>query len=222
MKFMRFIIFSLVLFLSACKSHEKKILVYANSQIQVDESQKNITVTDGNTQVEKELIFNSGSPVVLNITAPEGKYVLEAAEDGCYLANLKKDTVVGSLQHTGVVKQNRITQEQLKLQLDSLTKLVAGTNISPAAKNFFIAPGKMVKISEFTNVQVFGPFAQIPNDFDPSSAAEVFKFFNVSEVNKIISKLTEMSKYKYEKGEVTGKADDVNDDSVYTIHPTKK
>jgi len=195
------LLFSVMVLLSACSSHQKKILVYANSNIQVDDSQKNITVTEGNTQVEKELLFNTGDPVILTINGPNGKYTLEAGEDGFYLANLKKDSIVGSLQHTGSTKQTRITQEQLKIQLDSLHKLVTGSNISIAAKNFFIIPGRIEKISDFTNVKVFGPFEQIPNDYDPSSFKEVFKFFNVSEVNKIIYKLTEMTKYKYEKGD---------------------
>ncbi len=137
------------LILSACSSHEKKILIYANSKIEVDESQKNITVQDGTTQVEKELNFSSSDPVVLNITGPGGKYSLEATEDGYWLANLGTDTVVGSMQHTGSTKQTRITQEQLKFQLDSLNKLVVGANISAAAKNYFIAPGKIVKITVF-------------------------------------------------------------------------
>src|SRR5450631_1915859 len=107
-----------VIFLNACSSHQKKILLYANSNIQVDESQKNITVTDGNTQVEKELTFNSSDPVVLNITGPQGHYILEAKEDGYWLANLKADTIAGSIQHTGSERQTRVTQEQLKIQLD--------------------------------------------------------------------------------------------------------
>src|SRR6202035_504220 len=126
-----------MLFLSACSSHQKKILIYANSNIQADESQKNINVTDGTTQVEKELNFNSSDPVILNITGPQGHYTLEAKEDGLYLANLKSDTIIGSLQHTGNTKQTRITQEQLKIQLDSLNKLVKEANIAPEAKNFF-------------------------------------------------------------------------------------
>ena|ERR1700676_1002127 len=206
---------SAVLFLSACSSHQKKILLYANSKIQVDESQKNITVTDGTTQIEQELNFNSGDPVVLNITGPQGHYTLEAKEDGLFLANLKKDTIVGSMQHTGETKHTRITQEELKLQLDSLNKLVKGANISTAAKNYFILPGKMEKISSFTNAKVFGPFTPVPSAFDAGSVPEIYKFYNLSEENEIISKLTEMSKYKYEK-------ENVNDDSVYTIHPTKK
>jgi len=214
------LIFILVLFLGACSSHQKKIIIYANSKIQVDESQKNITVTEGTTQVEQELNFNSGDPVILNITGPGGHFTLEATEDGLWLANLKKDTVVGSMQHTGETKHTRITQDELKLQLDSLNKLVKGENVSAAAKNYFIPPGKIEKISNFTNAKIFGPFTPVPSAFDAGSVPEIYKFYNLSEEKEIIGKLTEMSKYKYEKGDEKAKEDD--DDSVYTIHPTKK
>src|ERR1700712_4924751 len=104
-----------VVLLSACASHQKKILLYANSNIQVDESQKNITVQEGNSQVQKELSFSGTDPVVLNITSPAGKYSLEAKGDGLFLANLKNDTIVGSMQHVGETKHTRITQEQEKI-----------------------------------------------------------------------------------------------------------
>jgi len=208
----------ILLFLGACSSHQKKVLVYANSKIQVDDSQKNITVTDGTTQVEQELNFNTGDVVVLNITNSKGQYKLEVTEDGLWLANLKKDTLVGSMQHTGETRNTRITQDELKLQLDSLNKLVRGENVTAAAKNYFIPPGKIQKISNFTNAKIFGPFTPVPSAFDAGSVPEIYKFYNLSEENEIISKLTEMSKYKYERGDE--KNDD--DDSVYTIHPTKK
>ncbi len=208
-----------ILFLAACSSHQKKILIYANSKIAVDETQKNITVEEGTTQVEKELDFSSSGPVVLNITGPAGKFTLEASEDGYWLANLGVDTIVGSLQHTGTTKQTRITQDQLKFQLDSLNKLVKGANVSAASKNYFITPGKIEKITPQTDIKIFGPFTPVPSAFDASSVSEVYKFYNVSEVYNIISKLTEMSKYKYDKGDEK-QVDD--DDSVYTIHPTKK
>ena len=75
---------SALLFLGACSSHQKKVLLYADSKIQVDESQKNIKVEDGTTQVEQELNFNSGDPVVLNISGPGGNYTLEIKEDGLF------------------------------------------------------------------------------------------------------------------------------------------
>ena len=79
------LLLSALFLLSACSSHQKKILIYANSNIQVDESQKNITVTEGNSQVEKELNFSGSDPVVLNITGPNTHYTLEANEDGLWL-----------------------------------------------------------------------------------------------------------------------------------------
>jgi hypothetical protein len=217
----RFLLATLIL-LVACTSHHKKILIYANSKIEVDETQKNITVQDGTTQVEKELDFSSSGPVVLNITSPGGKYSLEASEDGYWLANIGTDTVVGSLQHTGSTKQTRITQDQLKLQLDSLNKLVKNENVSSAAENYFISPGKIGKISTVTNVKIFGPFTPIPSAFDASTVSEVYKFYDISEVHTIINKLTEMSKYKYQKGDEKTDESKDDDDSVYTIHPTKK
>jgi len=216
------LLLSALFFLAACSSHQKKVLLYADSKIQVDESQKNITVEDGTTQVEQELNFNSGDPVILNISAPGGKYTLEVKEDGLFLANLKKDTVVGSMQHTGESRHTRITQQELQLQLDSLNKLVKGENISAASKNYFIPPGKVVKISNFTNAKIFGPYQPVPSAFDASSVPEIYKFYSLSEEKEIIAKLTEMSKYKYEKGDEKGAKADDDDDSVYTIHPTKK
>ena len=181
---------------SACTSHQKKILVYANSNIVLDESQKNISVQDGNTQVEKELTFSGSDPVVLNIKGPQGNYTLEAKEDGYFIANLKKDTIAGSLQHIGTSSHTRITQDELKVQLDSLNKLIRGANISAEAKNYFILPGKIDKISNQTSVKVFGPFTSIPTDFDAASVQEIYKFYNLSEVEKIITRLTDMGTYK--------------------------
>jgi len=214
------LVYPALLFLAACSTHHKKILIYANSKIQVDESQRNITVQEGTTQVERELNINSAGPVVLVIQSPQGKYSLEATDDGYWLANLGTDTVVGSLQHTGSLKQTRITQEQLQVQLDSLNKLVKGANVSDAAKNYFIIPGKIVKITALTGAKIFGPYTPVPSAFDAGSVPEVYKFYDIGELYDIIHKLTEMSKYKYEKE--SGKTQDDDDDSVYTIHPTKK
>jgi hypothetical protein len=199
MKKYNWLLFAAIICFYACTSHRKTILLYANSNIQVDESQKNITVTDGTTQVEKELNFTGSSPVTLNITGPQGHYTLEAKDDGLFLANLKTDTIVGSLQHTGETKQTRITQDQLKIQLDSLNKLIVGGNVSESAKNYYILPGQIQKISAFPNAKIFGPFTPIPSAFDASTVPEVYKFYNLSEEREIISKLTEMTEFKYEK-----------------------
>ncbi len=180
--------------LTACSSHDKKILVYASSDIQVDETQKNITVSEGSTHHEKELDFTGSDPVTLNIQTPSGKFTLQATEGGLSIVNRKIDTVVGSYQHVGADTGNgMMPQVVLKQKLDSLQKLVVGENVSPAAKNYFISPGKIVWITAERKAKVFGPFVTIPGDFDAASAPEIYKFYTNKEVREIIANLSKMA-----------------------------
>jgi hypothetical protein len=181
--------------LTAC-SHNKKILVYAtsDSDIKVDESQKDITIADGTAHHEKELDFSGSDPVTLNIQLPSGKFTLQAPDDGLYIVNLKSDTVVGSYQHVGADNgEVKISQEALKQKIDSLQKLVMGQNVSDAAKNYFIAPNKIVKITGETKAKVFGPYVTIPADFDAGTAPEIYKFYTNKEVREIIGNLSKMA-----------------------------
>jgi hypothetical protein len=183
-----------LLLLSSCKSHSKKILVYASSEIQVDNTQKNITVTDGTTHHEKELEFSGADPVTLTIQSPLGKYNLEATEDGLFIANLKTDTVVGSFQHVGAqTGEARITQDDLKHRIDSLNQLVQGQNQSAANKNYFIPPGKIAHVTSLTDAKVFGPYTSIPGSFDAGSVPEIYKFYTNKEVREIIERLSKMN-----------------------------
>jgi hypothetical protein len=187
------IVLALVL-LSSCAGHSKKILVFASSDIQTDNTQKNISIAEGTTHHEKELEFTGSDPVTLNIQSPAGKYTLEAKDDGFYIANLKTDTVVGSFQHVGAeTGVARITQEELKQRIDSLNQLVLGLNQSATNKNFFIPPGKMARITAVTNAKIFGPYTSIPGAFDAGSVPEVYKFYTNQEVREIIARLSKMN-----------------------------
>jgi len=198
MKKLFFISAVVLITMASCGSHQKKILIYASSDIGVDNTQKNITVTEGTTHHEKELDFSGSDPVALNIQSPSGKFTLDATDDGLYIANLKNDTVVGSYQHVGAEGNSKITQEQLKHQLDSLQLLITGQNINAANKNYFIPPGKIVKINTSGTTKIFGPYTPIPASFDAGSVAEVYKFYTNKEVRDIIDKLTPMTIYKEE------------------------
>jgi len=179
---------------AACKGHEKKILVYASGDIQVDNTKQHITVTDGTTHHEQELDFTTGDPVNLDIQSPQGKITLTATDDGLYIANLKTDTVVGSMQHVGAEGgEARITQEALKQKLDSLQKLAVGQNVSEANKNYFIVPGKIVRLSSNPKGKVFGPFTAIPGSFDAASVPEIYKFYSMKEMREIIGNLEKMA-----------------------------
>jgi hypothetical protein len=185
---------AMVTALTAC--HHKKILIYASSDIQVDNTGKNITVAEGTTHHEKELDFTGSSTVELTIQTPSGKFTLQAADDGLYIANLKNDTVVGSFQHVGADNgEARITQDALKQKLDSLQKLVMGQNISPAGKNYFIAPDKITWVTAQTKAKVFGPFTTIPGDFHVESAPEIYKFYTNKEIWEIIGKLQKLTEF---------------------------
>ncbi|MES1219749.1 MAG: hypothetical protein ABUT20_29885 [Bacteroidota bacterium] len=184
----------IVAILTAC-GHGKKIIVYANTDsFSVDESQKNITFTDGTTHQEKELEFG-GSPVTLTIQSPSGKYTVDAADDGLYILNLQKDTLVGSFQHIGADNGKVIyTPELIKHTVDSLNQLITGTNISAANKNYFLAPGKILKITANTGAKIYGPYTTIPSGLDASTVSELYKFYTVKDVREIMDKLTGMVK----------------------------
>lgn len=193
-KFHSFLFLTILVSLTACKGHEKKILVYASSDIQLDDSKQHITVSDGTTHHEQELDFATGNPVTLDVQAPQGKLSVTASDDGLYVLNLKMDTVVGSYQHVGESGKNRVSQEEAKHDLDSLQKLISDQNVTEANRNYFVAPGKMVRITAETKAKIFGPYTSIPGSFDAGSVPEIYKFYTVPEVREIIEKLEKATK----------------------------
>ena len=199
-----FVLVLLVAF-TACKGHEKKILVYANSDVQVDNTKTHITVTDGGPHHEQELDFSGGDPVTLDVQSPSGKLSLTASDDGLYILNLKTDTVVGSKQHVGAEGEGRITQDALTQKLDSLKKLVADQNVSDANQNYFIIPGKIVKVTPETQAKVFGPFTTVPGGFDAGSVPAIYKFYSVREMREIIASLQKMTSSKIDTVPATKK-----------------
>jgi len=196
MKKIFFIPAVILITMASCGTHQKKILIYLRGDIKLDDSKKNITVSEGTTHQENELDFSGSDPVKLNVQSPSGNFTLEATEDGLYIANLKNDTVVGSYQHVGATNSNRISQEQLVKQLDSLQQLITGQNISAANKNYFIPPGKISKINSSGTTKIFGPYTSIPSSFDAGSVSEIYKFYTNKEMREIIDKLTPMTIYK--------------------------
>ena len=193
---MRFLLFASILFLSACKGHEKKVLVYASDKISVDNTRHHITIAngDGTTHHEQELDFNTGDPVTLDVESPQGKYSVTIPDDGLYIANLKTDTVVGSRQHVGAGEgETHISQDDLKKKLDSLNQLIADQNISEANQNYFIPPGKAVRVSTDTKAKVFGPFTSIPGSFDAGSVPAIYKFYSLKEMRELIANLQKMT-----------------------------
>jgi hypothetical protein len=190
-----FLLLAVVFGFTSCKSHDKKVLLYASGNIQTDNSKTNITVADGTTHHEQELDFPGSGPVTLNVQSPQGKFTLNATEDGLYIANLKTDTVIGSYQHVGSGDaEARMSQDAAKQKLDSLQKLLLGQNVSDANRNYFILPGKIVRISTEIRAKVFGPYTSIPGSFDAGSVPEVYKFYSIKEIREIVDNLSKITK----------------------------
>jgi hypothetical protein len=189
------VIISLILLVALTACGNKKILVYASSKIQVDESQKNITIKEGTTHNEKEIELSGSGPVTINVESPSGKYTIETTGTGLFIANLQKDTVVGSYQHIGADNGKVVyTPELLQHAVDSLSQLIVGSNVSAANKNYFIPPGKIGKVSDNTNAKIFGPYVTVPSGFDATNVPEIYKFYTNNEVREIITKLSAIGK----------------------------
>lgn len=181
--------------LGSCKGHLKKVIVYANSDIQVDNTKTNITVGEGSPQHEQELDYTGSGPVTLNVTTSSGKITLDVPDDGLYIANLKtSDTLIGSYVHTGAGEaESRISQDVLKEKLDSLEKLVRNENVSAANRNFFILPNHIARLTPVAEAKAFGPFTPIPAAFDAGSVPEIYKFYSMNEMHETINKLSGMT-----------------------------
>jgi hypothetical protein len=190
-------IFAIILLaaFTAC-GHGKKIIVYANTDsFDVDASQKNITLTNGTTHQEKELEFSGSDPVTLNIKSSSGTFTLQATEDGLYIANLQKDTLVGSYQRIGADNGKVIyTPELVKKTVDSLAQLTTGLNANAANKNYFLLPNKIIKVTENTKAKIYGPYTTIPSGFDATTVPELYKFYTNKDIREIMDKLTGMVK----------------------------
>lgn len=178
----------LFVFFSCSSGGGKKVLVMASGKVQVNGNV--ITLEPGSTHNEVSVEPDGDS---IQVVAPTGTTGYSVKENGLFLLNLKKDTLVGSYQRTGTDNsQQVISQDDLFNRVDSLNALMAGTNVSEGARNFNIPPFKMSRISGNTNAQIVGPFRKLPGSFDPSKEHEVYKFYTNKEVVEIVENVKKM------------------------------
>jgi hypothetical protein len=192
MKINFIIVVASTIFFTAC--HSKKIIVYANSNVAIDENAKTITQKDDEGHVDKEMKLKSGGKVELKVQQKDGSSRnIEIPEDGYYIVNVKaKDTVVGGFQKYSTQQEaNRIiTQEELKRSIDSLQQMIEGRNTSAANRTFFIPPNTAAKISSNTDATVIGPYHRMTSmEQQGNKEPEVYRFYSVKEIRETIDKL---------------------------------
>lgn len=183
--------------LAACGGGpEKKVLVMAKGSITHNEN--DITVTDGSGYSEVEVTLKGGEKSTINATGPNGKVSIEVKDPGFYVLSLRADTVVGSYQKLSAEGGGgkMISQDDLKMKIDSLQKLTTGANVSAANKNYLVAPNQLVKVSENASARIYGPFRKVPEVIEPSKdgkEVEIYKFSTNNEVRELIGKLEKMT-----------------------------
>lgn len=191
-----FVALCCILPLFSCDSGaEKKVLIMGRGTITANGN--DITMKEGSGYSE-ETVEVSGKVVSWNVTTPAAKTTVSIPEEkGFYILNLKTDTIVGSQQifGTDLNSSRRISQEELKIKIDSLTKLTAGTNVSPG-HSYFILPNQLTKITSNADAKIFGPYKKIPGTLEAGEngkAPEIYKFYTNSEMRELISNLKKMT-----------------------------
>jgi hypothetical protein len=182
-----------ILTLMACNSPvTKKVVIMGRGQINA--TGNDITMKDGTGYVEETVEIKEDKPVTWNVTTPSGKTSVNIpGEQGLYILNLKTDTIVGSEQNMGQDLAGRtMTQEELKIKIDSLVKLTTGANVSPSGRSYFIVPNQLVKVSSNVDAKVFGPFNKMPGSIEADKngkAPQIFNFYTNAEMRDLISRL---------------------------------
>lgn len=185
-KFLSLLFIALIVFMTSC-SKGRKLMIMSSGKVNINGS--TITLDPGTTHTE--VTIDAGNKI--SVVTPSGNKDFDLKDDGLYLLNLKKDTLVGSYQHTGTDNSQKvISQDDLWKKVDSLIKLISGQNITEAGRNFNLPPLSIALITKNTSAQIIGPYRKIPDSFDPSIEHEVYKFYTTKEVMDIIDKVKKM------------------------------
>ena len=87
---------SVIVLLASCeKSGTKKVYVLSEGTADINTNDRTIT-TKGRGHEEKEVLFYDDGKITLNVSSQAGKAEVALPDDGIYILNTKKDTIVGS------------------------------------------------------------------------------------------------------------------------------
>jgi hypothetical protein len=178
---------------AACSgaNSSKKIIVMASGTITV--TGKTIKLEPSFSHNEQELIFKDDK-LTLTVQNTEGPgKTFDIADNGIYVLNLQKDTIIGGLVNYGASgRPGSITGEQMDHIIDSTKQLMLGTNASDAKGTYFLVPFTIKKVSTKSSTRVIGAFKGIPytNSADDSGALpDIIKFFTNTQKREALQDL---------------------------------
>jgi hypothetical protein len=195
MKNITTLLFATVL-LASCAGNNKRIYVMSKGPATYDEASKTITAKDGRGHEEK-VINISSSDVALKLNGPTGEASVDFKENGLYVINIKNDTIIGTKQHyvSPKLQTDFMTQDELKVKIDSLYQLTEAKNISAANHSFFILPNQAVRITDNLEAIIVGPFHQMTTAAKVDGVEpEVYRFYSIREIRETILKLKDFTK----------------------------
>lgn len=182
---------SVLALLSSCASNNKRLIVMSKGAAEVNTDAKTITAKDGAGHDEKTVDI-TGEKISFKLSSPAGDANVELVDNGMYVVNVKNDTIIGSYQAYADPKtvKNMVSQEELKVKIDSLIQLTEAKNISTSNRNFFLLPNTATRISPNIDAIVVGPYHKMTSaekigDKDP----EVYRFFSIREIREEIARL---------------------------------
>lgn len=181
-------ILSAAIILASCGGKPTKVIIMASGDVKAE---NNIVTLEPGTTHNEVIVADPGESITVKSEGKDQNFTVPGP--GVYILNLKKDTISGSFQNIGSAANNEvISQESLTLKIDSLNKLMAGTNVNAASKNYNIKPGEIVKITDNGNAQIIGPYMRMPGSFEGGKDLEVYKFYTNKELREVADKLTKM------------------------------
>lgn len=174
----------------------KKVVIMGRGKLAVQGNE--ITLKEGSGYAEETVEVKEKKSVAWNINTPSGTTTVNVPEEpGTYVLNLKTDTIVGSQQIMGQDLGGRtMSQEELKVKIDSLGKLTTGSNVLAGGHNYFIVPNELKKISSSLEARIFGPYTKIPSAIEADkkgNTPEIYKFYTNAEVRDLIGKLKKLT-----------------------------
>lgn len=171
------------------KEATKKILVLGRGELTANGT--SVVMKDGAGHIEKLMEVDKNVNELSVDVGSGAKSIKVPTEEGYFVLNLKKDTIISSKQDLGAdLNRNAvISQESLQGMIDSMQQLVAGANLQEG-KTVLIAPQEVKKITSKSTAQVFGPFTGIPSSIDADAdgkAPELYKLFTNTQLRERIA-----------------------------------
>lgn len=168
---------------------KKKVMVLGRGELTATGT--TIIMKEGPGHAEQVIEVDKGATELTVDVGGGSKSIKIPGDQGYYVLNLKKDTIVGSKQEIGadLSRGGVISQESLQGMIDSMQQLTVGANIKEG-KTLIVFPMEAKKVSSNDDARVFGPFTGIPSTMDAGKdgkAPDIFKLFTNTQMRERIA-----------------------------------